>query len=400
MSSGYTGMFLSLNNLFSMLGTGMTPQERFRAMKRMDANGWCVDFLADRWPELAGWLIIALLIAVLVVLYKRRMKNSKLRADNSFCESADRLQLNREEQDIVAAIASLSGVKQRESVFTLRPAFDAGLSRLMHAVFAAGQNSADRKKFHEAVLSIKTKLGFVSSQLQNGFAGRGGKERTTRQIPVGTEVWLSPSGNDAGERFKAEMIQSDNFEFSLCPEVPIACQPGDIWTVRYNNGAMIWEFEAITTACSQVDISLSHSERVRYVNRRRFTRVPTDKPAKIALFPVFSQMSESEEMELSFVPAVITEIAGPCLRVRTGLPVQIRRRVLLVFNLDEDRLVQDVGEVRDIRKSDTGDALIIELIGLHAKAIGELVRVANQIARDEAGEAVESTLPEKMEVAS
>jgi len=396
----YTGMYLSLNNLFLVLGTAMTPHERLRAMQRIDVNGLGIDFLAGRWLELAGWLIIAVLIVVLIIRHKRRTRNSKLRSDNSFYESANRLQLSREQQDIVAAVATLSGGKQRESVFTSRPAFDAGLSRLMQNVFAAGQDSAERKKFHEAVLSIKTKLGFVSSQLQNRFTSRSEKERTTRQISVGTEVWLSPSANDSGERFNAEVIQSDNFEFSLRPEVPITCQPGDIWTVRYNNGAMIWEFEAITTACSQDDFSLSHSDRIRYVNRRRFTRVPTDKPAKIALFPVFSHMSESKEMELSFVPAVITEIAGPCLRVRTGLPVQIRQRVLLVFDLEEGRLVQDVGEVRDIRKSDTGDAIIIELIGLHAKAIGELVRVANQIAHNEARETVEPTQQEKVEVTS
>ncbi|MHC5138089.1 MAG: hypothetical protein ACYSN7_05985, partial [Planctomycetota bacterium] len=126
------------------------------------------------------------------------------------------------------------------------------------------------------------------------------------------------------------------------------------------------------------------------------TRVPTNKPAKIAQFPVFGQMTESGEMELSFVPAVIREIAGPCLQVRTDLPVQIRERVLLVFDLEEGRLVQDVGEVRDIRNSETGDAIIIELIGLHAKAIGELVRVANQIAHDEANEMAQ----EQMEVVS
>ena len=60
-----------------------------------------------------------------------------------------------------------------------------------------------------------------------------------------------------------------------------------------------------------------------------------------------------------------------------------------------------MGEVRDIRNSDTGDASIIELIGLHAKAIGELVRVANQIAHDEANETGEALMTEQqMEVVS
>jgi hypothetical protein len=390
-------MFLGLNNLFLMLSVAMTPQERLRAMGRLDADGSGMDFLTGQWLESAGWLTIVLLIVVLGILYKRRTKKKKLKVENSFCENATRLRLNVEEQNIVAAIAALAGIKQRDSIFTLRPAFDAGLSRLMREVFAAGQELAERRKFHEVILSIKTKLGFISSQLQNGVSGRNGTERTTRKIPVGTEVQLSPSSNDTDEQFSAEITQNDNFEFSLRSEVPVTCQPGDIWTVRYTNGAMIWEFEAIMMACSQNDISFGHSERIRYVNRRRFTRVPTNKPAKIALFPVFGQITESKQMELSFVPAVITEIAGPCLRVRTGLSVQIRQRVLLVFDLEEGRLVQDVGEVRDIRNSETGDAIIIELIGLHAKAIGELVRVANQIAHDEANE---TAAQEQMEVVS
>ena len=386
-------MLFGFNNLL-MLSMAMTPQERFRAMQRIDTDS-SIDFLTSGWLELVGWLAIALSITVLGVLYKRRIQKKASRTENSFCENAKRLQLNREERDIVAAIAALAGIKQKESIFTLRTAFDAGLSRLMCEVFSAGQDSTERKKFHEAVLSIKTKLGFLNRQLQNGVAGRNGNERTTRQIPVGTEVWLSSLGDGVDIRFNAEIIQSDSFEFSLRPEVPALCQPGDIWTVRFNNGATIWEFEAITTACSQNEFSLSHSERIRYVNRRRFTRVTTDKPAKIALFPVFGQITESKQMELSFEPAVITEIAGPCVRVRTGLPVQIRQRVLLVFDLEEGRLVQDVGEVRDIRKSETGDAIIIELIGLHAKAIGELVRVANQIAHDEANEAAAELTPQE-----
>lgn len=395
-------MFLGLNNLFLMFSAAMTPQERLRAMRQLDSGGgMSKDILSDPWFALAGGLTIALLILMLGILYKKRTEKKTIKSKNSFSENASRLHLNGEEQDIVAAIAALAGIKQRESIFTLRPAFDAGLSRLMREVFAPGQEPAERKKFHEAILSIKTKLGFVSSQLQNGVSGRNGKERTSRQIPAGTEVRLSSSSDDAGEKFNAEIIQSDNFEFSLRPEVPITCQAGDIWTVRYNNGATIWEFEAIATACSQDNLSLCHSECIRYVNRRRFTRVQTDKPAKIALFPVFGQITESKQMELSFEPAVITEIAGPCVRVRTGLSVQIRQRVLLVFDLEEGRLVQDVGEVRDIRSSETEDAIIIELIGLHAKAIGELVRVANQIAHDEANEtAAELTPQEQMEVVS
>ena len=179
-------MFLGLNNLFLMFSAAMTPQERLRAMRQLDSGGgMSKDILSDPWFALAGGLTIALLILMLGILYKKRTEKKTIKSKNSFSENASRLHLNGEEQDIVAAIAALAGIKQRESIFTLRPAFDAGLSRLMREVFAPGQEPAERKKFHEAILSIKTKLGFVSSQLQNGVSGRNGKERTSRQIPAG-----------------------------------------------------------------------------------------------------------------------------------------------------------------------------------------------------------------------
>ncbi|MHC5162963.1 MAG: hypothetical protein ACYSO4_07610, partial [Planctomycetota bacterium] len=65
-------MLFGFNNLL-MLSMAMTPQERFRAMQRIDTDS-SIDFLTSGWLELVGWLAIALSITVLGVLYKRRIQ--------------------------------------------------------------------------------------------------------------------------------------------------------------------------------------------------------------------------------------------------------------------------------------------------------------------------------------
>ncbi|MHC5137314.1 MAG: hypothetical protein ACYSN7_02050, partial [Planctomycetota bacterium] len=87
--------------MFLILGTAMTPQERLRAMRRIN-TGSGTEFLTGRWVELAGWLTIVLLVVVLGILYKKRMKKKTSCEKNSFSENATRLRLNGEEQDIVS----------------------------------------------------------------------------------------------------------------------------------------------------------------------------------------------------------------------------------------------------------------------------------------------------------
>ncbi len=56
-----------------------------------------------------------------------------------------------------------------------------------------------------------------------------------------------------------------------------------------------------------------------------------------------------------FVPAVVTELAGPGLRIETSLKVKAGERILVLFNLAQERdsnaaqIVQDVGEVRHVK---------------------------------------------------
>lgn len=370
-----SGMPLELNNLFWTLIAQMDVYERLEAVRRLNAGGeGGYAFLRNKWFIVLGWSVIVVLGMLLIAVRRMRLEKERQAMNRRFAAEADRLQLTAEERDIVEAVANRSGLKRKDAIFTLSEPFDNGLAVLMQEVFTAGQNLVERKKLHGTIFSIKEKLGFVKP---GGPDLRTGKEQSSRNIPLGTVVQLGPAGNRQNARIGAEVIQNDRYELLVRPELPILCKPGDVWTVEYFRASMTWEFEAITMACNEKGLALNHSERIRFVNRRRFTRVATRRPAQIAVFPIFA---EKTTMGVAFTAAEITEIAGPGLRIRTDLELEMKQRVLLQFELEEGRLVQDIGCVRDIRRGAAGSSIIIELIGADNRAVDELVRAANLIA--------------------
>jgi hypothetical protein len=94
-----------------------------------------------------------------------------------------------------------------------------------------------------------------------------------------------------------------------------------------------------------------------------------------------------------FVPASVTELAGPGLRVEAPLDVKVGDRVIVIFKLSEEqqqkpnsqrngktapeKIVEDIGEVRHTKKIKDGFSIAVELTGLSDPNINELVRVTN-----------------------
>jgi hypothetical protein len=88
---------------------------------------------------------------------------------------------------------------------------------------------------------------------------------------------------------------------------------------------------------------------------------------------------------------VVTELAGPGLRVEAPLSVQVGQRILIVFRLDGQaegttdgepgpRLIEDIAVVRRIEAVSNGYSIALELVGLQDTDIDELVRATNQAA--------------------
>jgi len=385
-------MPLELNNWFWTLTAQLDAYGRLEAVRRLntggDGDGYL--FLRNKWFIVLGWSVIVVLTMLLIAVRRMRLEKERQAMNRRFAAEADRFELTAEERDIVEAIVNRSGLKRKDAIFTLSEPFDTGLAVLMQEVFTAGQDLVERKKLHGTIFSIKEKLGFVKP---GGPDLRNGREQSSRQIPVGTVVQLGPAGNRQNARIHAEVIENDRYELLVRPELPILCKPGDVWTVEYFKAAMTWEFEAITMVCNEKGLALNHSERIRFVNRRRFTRVATRRPAQVAVFPIFS---ESSALGVTFASAEITEIAGPGLRMKTELELKVQQRVLVQFELDEGCLVQDIGCVRDIRRGAAGRTVIIELIGVDTRAVDELVRATNLIATrsPQAAEWVLDEMPE------
>lgn len=354
----------------------LTPHERYQAMRQLDTGG--KSLFTDKWFVLLGWSLIFFLTVLLLAVRRMRIEKEKRQIEDNYDALSDKLHLTAEEREILDAITARSGLPHKDAIFAHPEAFENGLASLMKDVFADGQNLVYRKKLQAAIYSIKQKLGYIKPVP----AGRphSGKVQSSRHIPVGKAVRLSLSGKETAKQIRAEVIGNDPYELVVAPEFPLASQSGQVWTVQYNTGSVTWEFEAITLTCTERGLELNHSDRIRFVNRRRFPRVAVRKDGVIARFPVF----RSDEDERAFTPvffdAHITEISGPGLRIHTELEPAIAERVLVAFELEPGRIVQDIGQVRDVRQTPTDRAVIVELSGLGDRAVDELVRITNQLA--------------------
>ena len=93
-----------------------------------------------------------------------------------------------------------------------------------------------------------------------------------------------------------------------------------------------------------------------------------------------------------FVPASVTELAGPGLRIEAPLEVKVGDRVLVILKLTEEdpkpgsqrnektesyKIVENIGEVRHTKTIKEGFSIAVELTGLTDPNINELIRATN-----------------------
>jgi len=101
----------------------------------------------------------------------------------------------------------------------------------------------------------------------------------------------------------------------------------------------------------------------------------------------------------AFVHGVVTELAGPGLRVEAPLQVQTGDRILVAFRAvgmvwprgttgggNGEFLIEDVGEVKHCQSTGVGVSIALELTGVSETEIDELVRVTNLISSNTNGQ--------------
>lgn len=357
----------------------LTPNERFQAVRQLNTS-YGNGLLTNKWFVLLGWSVVILLSLLLVAVRQMRKEKEKIAREQRFNEQANALELTSQERDMVKTIAELAGVRQRSMVFLMREAFNNGLTKLKQKVLTQQSDPEKWSQLEAMVCVIKEKLGFSDNQLR-GLMNRSSKDQTSRQVSVGTTVIVSRSDDKLARALSAEVVENNELEICIRCEEPPVCNPGDAWIVQFQNGAVTWDFQAITVNVSERELRLSHSDHLRFVSKRRFARVTTQKPAQIAVFPVFKPTnSDAKQINMEFNSAELIEIAGPSLRLKTSVDVGIRQRVIVLFELDAGLIMQDVGEVRDIQQSEKDRSILVEMIGLSNRDIDELDRKINQIA--------------------
>jgi len=375
----------------------LTPIERWGAARRFNTS-----FVTERWFVLTAVIVLIILAALLIVVSLNRTVRERKVTDNMFSEFADKAGLSERERQVMLDIAAKAGLKQSSAIFTMSNAFERGIARMIEKGFGGKQMGTARKEDLRTELTfLREKLGFRKPASISAGSTRKTRKLSSRQIPVGKKMYITRRKSRQSDSIECTVIKNDEMELVARLSISLESEHGEAWLARYYFGASVWEFDTSVINSYDDILVLSHSNNIRFINRRRFLRVPVSKPAFIARFP-FARTSvgggfvgaKSSWGPPEFVSAVITEFAGPGLRIEAGLDVKVGDRVLVVFSLDEEqnqdsdteqpngkmpvsKVVEDIGEVRHIRPIRNGLSIAVELTGLSDSDVNELIRATN-----------------------
>jgi hypothetical protein len=396
------GMDGTLTSMLNAAVLALSPVERWSALQRLRGGS-----TLER-PGESTLLIAVVVLGILAVLlwwvsgWRKRHARHAVRED--FSESAVRHGLSARERQILLAIVVRSGLGQSQDIFTTVDAFDRGGAKLL-AECARTRTADENESLKVEITHLRQKLGFQLARTTGKLAS--GRRPSSRDIPVGKTVELTRRQRD-GSSIQAEVIRNDDIELAVEWSKPVETKAGDLWLARYNFGMSSWEFDTVTIRSDGVRLVLQHSDQVRFVNRRRFPRVAVTLPAMVAAFPFLKSLSgaqpESVRMNAdsdlipsaleapSFVRGVVTELAGPGLRIVVPVNLRVGDRVLVLLQLDETArssqpagksldsgcVVADMGYVRHVQSAKGKESSIaVELSGLSETDIDELVRFTN-----------------------
>ena len=371
-----------MNLLLSHFGpfvTALTPAERYQAMRNLFSSR-SYGILNEVWFLVTVVAAAAGLAIVLLAIRRTRLERRRQYHQTIFDDECSRRGLSAEEREILSAIADESGSGQGTTVFNTAKAFSRGSAALMQKHFTSGNSIVDRKRLNATVRSIQQKLGFEEATSQSIVRRRAGG-MSSRTLPVGKQVTLAAKGEPPdAPRIDAVVTRNDDFELAVRPDTDVSARPGQMWNVRYTSGVTTWEFDALTVVCRPDRLELSHSDDIRFVSRRRFVRATVRKRALVARFPVLRTGCTEKNPAPVFTRATVTEISGPGIRLLTDIDAEPGDRLLVVFELEKGKIIQDLAEVRGPRDTVVSHSLALELVGVGEAGINELIRFSNTVA--------------------
>jgi len=397
----------AITGCFNTVVLALTPLERWAAARDSSGNA-----ATNRWFIIIGIIVILILTILLFVVSFTRNRREQEASDQLYSEYADKRGLTVRERQILLELAGKAGLKQSESVFTLAVAFDRGAVRMIKDSFADPHASEEAGQLKAELSFLREKLGFRRPTNSSAGLPATSMDLSSRSIAVGKKVRITRRKPPGSDHIESIVVQNSDDGLSIKLETSVRITFGESWCVRYDLGSSVQEFDTTIISYDGDVLVLNHSENVRFINRRRFLRVSVQRPALIAHFPFAQTLADADTGDRDkpaandhsahasilswplpeFVPAVVTELAGPGLRIESSLEAKIGWRVLVVFDLDHDygsipadqdgrqlphKIVEDIGIVRHARSIEDGFSIAVELTGLSDSNIDEMSRATN-----------------------
>jgi len=400
---------LIITTLLNIGTLALTPQQRLQATRQLESNS---SFMTHRPFIICALLTIVVLAGLLLLISIRRTRQARKTSNELFLKYAEQKGLSARELQIIVATAARAGIRQKEDVFTMDDAFDRGAAVVIAENIAKGQVPEEIRQLKTEMSFLREKLGF-QNQFIPSVAGTAAKPKkfSSRQIPAGKSIHITRRMDNVSDEIEAAVIENTEMELTAKLVTPLRINFGEVWRVHCYFGVSVWEFDTTVVGYDGNVLVLNHSDEVRFVNRRRFLRVPVNKAGFIAHFPFEKTHQVKGESKTGvsaagqnlssnigrflkppeFFPAVVTELAGPGLRIEEPMQVKVGDRVLVMFELDKgdtqnqalhgktkpSRIVEDIGEVRHVKTIEKGFSIAVELTGLSDAEIDELVRITN-----------------------
>ena len=343
-------------------GPGGVPMDKYRALRNVPPAGMTV---AMAW----GLVILAVVVGVTaaaLVYWMRRARGTR-EATQRFHDLAEGAHLGTQERGLLRRLARLAGLGRRpEKIFTDADSFENGCRRM-----TAGAGMCGGCGY---LVALREKLGFETA----GLTGRA-EDVMLGHIADGTELTVFRQSSPENVKVYVTDTRDEQRELVVLPEIPFEARAGEAWVVRYPRAGMVWEFDAWAVSNMAGEIVIRPRGRARHINRRRYVRVPVRRPAQVAAFPF--RKPHQRLAPPQFVPARVTEIGGPGLRVESPADLDTRRgqRMLVVTQLPA-RVLETVGIVRHVGQVDRGKrAIALELIGLDTSEIADLMQITNDL---------------------
>ncbi len=400
----------TLLNAMYLGSLALTPQQRWRAAgERLDAG-----FMSEHWFILMAGLFGIILCMILLVISRNRVARQRDMKNQMFGVYAAQSGLSERERQLLLHIARKAGLKQSEAIFTMSSAFERGAAIMLEESVALHYTEAQIEQLKAQLFFLREKLGFQKRASSSIGLSTKPKRLNSRQIPVGKKIYMVRQTSHPSNTIESTVIENNDVEIVVKVTKAVKVVFGEVWCARYYFGASVWEFDTSVVSCNGDVLVLNHSDEMRFVNRRRFLRVPVSKQAFIAYFPfIRKSITESPKGMKSFrmyrssggdsgsvwgppefIPAVVTELAGPGLCVEARLELKVGDRVLVMFELDDvakgdsassgeadkaipSNIVEDIGVVRHVKAVENGFSIAVELTGLSDSDINVLIQATN-----------------------